>query len=256
MHKYKLTIEYDGTNYAGWQRQKHSPSIQQAIESAVFAMTGEKAEVIAAGRTDAGVHANGQVAHLQLTNKEFDIFSLQQGLNFYLIKDAIAIIAVEKVDAEFSARFSATKRYYKYFILNRAAPSPLNKFRAWHIFEKLDVVAMQKAADYFAGTHDFSSFRAAACQAKSAVRTLDYIKISTSNEAEGKNNGQGEFIIIEVCGKSFLHNMVRNIVGTLKQVGKGKLDPEKIPEIIAAKDRRAAGICAPAHGLFFEKVEY
>jgi tRNA pseudouridine38-40 synthase len=250
MQRYKITIEYDGTAYAGWQRQKHSPSVQQAIEEAIFAMTSEAAEVTVAGRTDAGVHARGQVAHFDLHNKVFEEHKLMHGLNYHLlnhlVRHDIAIIKAEKVTEDFNARFSAKKRYYKYYMLTRPAPSPINKLRAWHVYDKLNIAEMMRAAKFFEGTHDFSSFRASECQANNTIRTLDYINI----------HSEGEFLVFEVCGKSFLHNMVRNIVGTLKQVGTGHLNADKIPEIIAAKNRQAAGLCAPAHGLYFEKVEY
>lgn len=256
MHKYKLTIEYDGTNYAGWQKQHHAITVQQAIEEAIFCMTNQKAEVVVAGRTDAGVHAKGQVAHVEL-EKDWRCFNLRQGINHYLAAagHGVSILNAEIVDNEFHARFSAQKRTYRYYILNRAAPSPIHKLRAWHVFEKLDIEKMQQAAKYLEGQHNFNSFRAAECQAQNPVRTIDYIKFIICNEVFDVDINK-DFLIIEICGKSFLHNMVRNIVGTLKQVGTGHIAPDKIPEIIKAENRQAAGLCAPAHGLYFQRVEY
>jgi tRNA pseudouridine38-40 synthase len=243
--RYKLTIEYDGTQYAGWQKQHHAKTVQGEIETAIYNMTGERVDTIVAGRTDSGVHARGQVCHFDL-QKEFKEFNLRLGINHHLVPNAIAILDVEKVDEEFNARFSAKFRYYKYYILNRPSPSPLNKLRAWFVFEQLDEEAMRVAAKHLEGEHNFHSFRSTECQANNPVRSIEYINIKR----------EGDYLVFELKARSFLHNMVRNIVGTLKQVGTGHISADEIPAIIKAEDRSAAGLCAPAHALFFEKVEY
>lgn len=245
MARYKLTLEYDGTGLAGWQKQKDVLSLQKIFEDAILDLTQEKVEAIASGRTDAGVHAYGQVVHVDIT-KQFEPYNMMLGINFYLHNKPIAVVDISIVDDTFHARFDAKKRYYRYQIINRKAPIVLQKNRAWNIHHELDIKLMRKGAEYLLGNHDFASFRAAACQAKNSIRTIDKIEII-------KN---GEVIFIDVEAKSFLHHMVRNIVGTLKMVGTKEWQPEKVQEILEAKNRIKAGSTAPACGLFFMKVKY
>lgn len=285
--RYKVTIEYDGTNFYGWQRQNYGNTIQDEIEAAIFSFSGQKVDVIASGRTDSGVHAIGQIAHFDLDGK-YTPFRVMSAINYYLRQSAIdensvwqeairkfrgggkvientiarekrpftqqqiSILGCEEVDEDFHARFSAKKRYYKYKILNRRQPTALLQNRCWHVIGDLDIERMRGGAKYLIGQHDFSSFRCSECQAKSPVRTLDEIKIcqDDGNDFSGKN------ITVEISAQSFLHNMVRNIVGTLKMVGAGKIEPEEVKKILEAKDRCAAGVTAPAFGLYFWKVDY
>ena len=245
MPKYKITIEYDGTNIAGWQRQVNGPSIQQFLEEAIEKFSKEQVIVYAAGRTDAGVHATGQVAHFALTN-EYPSHIAQRAINHFLRPNKVVIIDCQIADDEFHARFSAKKRNYKYIILNRFSPSVLDKNKAWHIHKKLDLDKMQEAAKFLIGTHDFTSFRALHCQAKSPVKTIDDITIYN----------EGEKIIFTLRATSFLHHMVRNIVGSLVFVGIGKWQPEDLRIALEAQNRSKAGPTAPACGLYFTKVEY
>lgn len=245
MARYKLIIEYDGTGLVGWQRQKEDLSLQEILEDAIYSLTSERAEAVASGRTDAGVHAFGQVVHFDL-DKDFDEYKVLTGLNHYLIGKPISIIFAQQVDNDFHARFDAKKRYYRYVILNRISPSVLDKNRCWHITAKLDLPSMKQAANHLLGNHDFSSFRASECQAKTPVKTLDSIEITQN----------GEKICFDISARSFLHHQCRNIVGTLKEVGEGRIQPDCIKAIIGAKNRSAAGITAPAHGLYFVKVDY
>ena len=246
--RYKVTIEYDGTNFLGWQRQQDGLSIEQSLEDAIFAFSQQQIEVFGAGRTDAGVHALAQVAHFDLETKS-DCFRIREALNAHL-RDAgrdISILEVTEADADFHARFSATKRSYIYKIINRRAPSVLMKNRAWWIPLPLDVEKMKEGAKYFLGNHDFTSFRASLCQALSPIKTLDKFEIIH------KNN---ETITCYIEAKSFLHHQVRNMVGTLKMVGDGTLQPQDIQKILEAKDRTKAGPTAPAHGLYLNKISY
>lgn len=245
MPRYKLTLEYDGTGTTGWQRQENGPSIQQYLEEAIECLSGQKAIVYAAGRTDAGVHALGQVAHVDLP-KDYPALVVKRAVNFYLKPAPVAIIASEKVGEDFHARFSAKKRSYTYRILNRPAPPILQLHRVWHVREQLDVSAMQESANFLIGHHDFTSFRAVACQAKSPLKTLDSIIIAQ----------EGQEIHFHVSAQSFLHHMVRNLVGTLKMVGSGKWQPEEVKIALEAKNRTAGGPTAPAHGLYLTKVGY
>ncbi len=242
---YKAIIEYDGTGLSGWQRQKEHISVQQLLEEAIFAFSQEEIQVQASGRTDAGVHARGQVINFRL-EKKFSPFSIINGINFHLNKAAIAVIDIEEIDDEFNARFNAKKRYYRYHIINRTARLTIDRDRAWHVANELDINAMSKAAQYFIGNHDFTSFRASACQSKSPVKTIDNITITK----------EGDNIYIDIEALSFLHHMVRNIVGTLIKVGKGDWQAEYVEDILDAKDRRKAGATAPACGLYFMKVDY
>lgn len=245
MPRYKLTLEYDGSDFAGWQRQEEQLSVQQCLEEAIEAYCQQKVTSFAAGRTDAGVHARGQVAHIDLAH-EAEPFVILRAINFHLKPHPIMVLHVEPVDGDFHARFSAEKRHYQYRILCREAGLALDRKRAWHIIHPIDKKAMQQAANHLLGQHDFSSFRAKQCQAKSPIITMDRLTISQ----------EGDTIVVDVSARSFLHHMVRNIVGTLMQVGLGRMDPDALPGIIEAKDRARAGPTAPAWGLYFMQVEY
>lgn len=247
--RYKITIEYDGTNILGWQRQLDGPSVQEYLEKALSYLSsdGQEIPVQGAGRTDAGVHALAQVAHFDL-EREIADWKLRDALNFHLREQEapVVVLNVEEVEDSFNARFSAKGRGYIYRILNRRSPTVLEKDRVWWVPVDLDIGKMQEGAKYLLGHHDFSSFRAAACQAKSPIKTLDKLEISQ----------KGEEIIFEVEAKSFLHHQVRNMVGTLKLVGDGHLTPQDVKTILEAKDRKAAGPTAPACGLYLSKVWY
>lgn len=245
MQRFKLTVEYDGTGYLGWQRQPDGPSIQQALEDAISQYCGQHIEVTASGRTDAGVHARGQVAHVDLAVPH-DAFVIRQAINHYLKPQPISILQVEPVPVDFHARFSTLQRRYQYLITNRYAPLALDQNRSWLVHRSLNVDAMQVGARYLLGHHDFSSFRAAACQANSPLKTIDSFEVS-------RHNGT---VIFEVAAKSFLHHQVRNMVGTLKLVGLGQLDPQDIQRILESRDRKQAGPTAPAQGLYFMEARY
>lgn len=249
MPRYKITVEYDGTELVGWQKQQGQNSVQGILEDAIFALSQERVETVAAGRTDAGVHAFGQVVSFDL-NKKFDMYNLRQGINFHMQNTPVVVAAAEEVHADFSARFDAKMRHYKYVILNRPSLPVIDRNRVWHIPGELDVDEMDAAAGYFIGNHDFTSFRASECQAKNPVKTIDNISIDV------QDMDFGSYIYIDISAISFLHHMVRNMVGTLVDVGMGKRKPEDIEKIIAAKDRTKAGPTAPASGLFFMKVDY
>ena len=245
MPRYKCTIEYDGTNFHGWQRQDNVPSVQEEIEKAIFAFCGERVKLCTAGRTDAGVHATGQAAHFDL-EKEQDPFKIISAVNHHLANNQISILSVDEVSDEFHARFSAKKRYYVYRIINRRARLTIERDRAWHVVPNLDETAMQEAANFLTGKHDFTSFRDSECQSKNPVKTLDEIRVERD----------GDEIKIYISALSFLHHMVRNITGTLKMVGTGKWQPEYIKEILEAKNRCTAGPTAPACGLYLTRVDY
>ena len=235
----------------GWQRQAEAVSVQGSIIDAIFAMTGEQVDVVGAGRTDAGVHAMGQVAHFDLS-KEWDLYKLLHGINHHLRENhpndpcPISIVDVEAVDQEFHARFGATQRYYQYLILNRPARPALMAGRAWFVPEPLDLDQMQIGANHLLGTHDFSSFRDSQCQSNSPTKTLDHIEIGR----------MGEMVIINLHALSFLHHQVRIITGTLWQVGTGRMEAGEIKKILEEKDRTKAGITAPSDGLYFIRVDY
>ena len=250
LQRWKITIEYNGIPYCGWQIQDDERTVQGEIIKAVYKTTQEDVDVVAAGRTDSGVHAYAQVAHFDIA-KDFDEFTMRNALNAHLRGQDISIIEAKKVAPNFHARFSAKTRYYHYKILARPSPGIIIKNRAWHVYRPLDIDQMRKAASHLVGTHDFTSFRAAACQAKSPIRTIDDIHL---NVEDYMNDGQ----IITVCvsAKSFLHHQVRNISGTLVMVGKGKLTHDDMIPMLEAKDRQAGGMTAPAYGLYFEKVDY
>lgn len=245
MTRFRLTLEYDGAPFVGWQRQDNGPSVQQALEEAVEGFCGESVRAHAAGRTDAGVHALGQVAHVDIA-RETTAFRLMEALNFHLKPNPVAVVAAEPVSHDFHARFSATERRYRYRIVNRRAPLTLDAGRAWQVGATLDADAMHDAACRLVGKHDFSSFRAAECQADSPVKTLTEIAVDRL----------GEEIELRARAPSFLHHQVRNIVGTLRPIGEGKRPPAWIEEVLAARDRSAAGATAPAHGLYLVGVVY
>lgn len=245
MPRYKITIEYDGTGVSGWQRQVNGNSIQQFLEEAIAKFSKEQVTVHGSGRTDAGVHAFAQVAHFDL-ELEHHPHIIQRTINHFLKPNKVIITECEIVDVEFHARFSAKRRLYQYVVLNRLVPSVLLENRAWHVRENLDVNKMQEAANLLLGLHDFTSFRATHCQALSPIKTVDEIKISQEDDK----------IFFNLKAPSFLHHMVRNIVGTLVLVGKGKWKVEDVARALAAKDRKASGPTAPAQGLYFVKVQY
>jgi tRNA pseudouridine38-40 synthase len=245
MARYKLTLEYDGTGLVGWQRQENGLSVQGALEEAVFRFTGERVTAMAAGRTDAGVHALGQVAHVDLA-REWPADTVMSAVNFHVRPAAIAVRAVEAVADGFHARFSAVARHYRYRIVNRASPLALDRERAWGVPPPLDAEAMRRAARRLVGHHDFSSFRAAQCQAKSPVKTLDVLDVQRD----------GDDIAVLASARSFLHNQVRAMVGSLKLVGEGKWPEAQIAAALAARDRSAAGPTAPACGLYLTRVDY
>ncbi len=245
MTRYKLVIEYDGRGLVGWQRQDNGPSVQAALEEAVRGFCGETVTAYAAGRTEAGVHALGQVAHVDL-DKETDAETVRDALNHHLKPARIAVLAAEAVDAEFHARFSVVERAYLYRIVNRRAPLTLDHGRAWFVPVPLDAQAMHEAAQALVGNHDFTSFRASECQAKSPVKTLDALDVTRA----------GEEIRVTARARSFLYHQVRNMVGTLKLVGAGKWDGAAVKQALAARDRSAAGETAPPEGLYFLGVRY
>lgn len=247
MPRYKLTVEYDGTQYAGWQRQAEEPSVQQAIESAIAQFSQQQVILQVAGRTDAGVHATGQVAHFD-SDKQYSEFRVREALNALLrqANQPVAILEVNQVADDFHARFSAQYRAYRYEILNRRAPLALDRYRAWQVIAELDCEAMQQAANQLIGHHDFSSFRAAECQANSPMKTLEKLSVERNN-----NN-----ITIYVRSKSFLHNQVRIMVGSLVEVGKNRWSIDDFTNVREAKDRTKAGPTAPAHGLYLVEVGY
>ncbi len=245
MTRYKLVVEYFGGDFVGWQRQDNGASVQAAIEQAVKGFCGETVVASAAGRTDAGVHALGQVVTLDIA-KETTAETVRKALNAHLREVRVAILSAEAVEDDFHARFSATGRSYLYRIVNRRAPLALEKGRAWFVPVPLDAEAMHLAAQCLVGTHDFSSFRASHCQAKSPVKSLSEISVARD----------GEEIRIHVAAKSFLHHQVRNIVGTLKLVGEGKWTAADFMTALEARDRSAAGPTAPADGLYFVGVSF
>jgi tRNA pseudouridine38-40 synthase len=245
MPRYKVLIEYDGTNFAGWQRQKNSPSVQDEIDKAIFKFTHEEVLVYGSGRTDAGVHALGQVAHFDLI-KPCPAHTIIRATNYHLRPHKIVLLGCEAVDEAFHARFSAKQRAYKYIILNRGSAPTIAANRVWHVKEPLEIALMQKAAQLFEGMHDFTSLKTADCQAKSYLRTIDYIKISK----------QQDYITIEIAARSFIHNMVRNIVGMLRMIGNQDWTNENIVSLLEAKDPTSQKVTAPACGLYLEKIEF
>jgi tRNA pseudouridine38-40 synthase len=243
--RYKLTIEYAGTGLVGWQRQPNGLSVQECLETAIARMTGAPAFVQGAGRTDAGVHAMAQVAHVDL-ERAYDPEKIRGAINFHIRPRAISVLAVELAPERFHARLSATRRSYLYRILNRRAPPALEAGKLWHLGKGLDAEAMAAGARHLVGHHDFTSFRAVECQARSPVKTLDRLTVMRI----------GEEIRIEAEARSFLHHQVRNMVGTLKLVGAGQWAPDDVARALAARDRAAAGPTAPPEGLYLVSVGY
>ncbi len=245
MARYKLTIEYDGTPFVGWQVQDNGPSVQGVLTEAIAAFTGERVVVAGAGRTDAGVHALGQAAHVDLA-KDWDGDTVRDAINFHLRPQPIAVLTAEQVAENFDARFSATERHYLYRIVNRRADLALDQNRAWRVPRPLDADAMHAAAQKLVGRHDFTTFRAAECQAKSPVKTLDLLDVKRDGNA----------VRISATARSFLHHQVRSIVGSLVHVGEGKWSAEELADALAARDRTRCGQVAPPQGLYLVRVEY
>jgi tRNA pseudouridine38-40 synthase len=245
MPRYKLLLEYDGTPFVGWQVQDNGPSVQGRLAQAIKDFSGEETLPRGAGRTDAGVHALGQVAHFDLA-KEWPTDKVRDALNAQLRPDPIAVLACDIVAGDFDARFSALARHYLYRIVNRRAPLALDRDRAWQVVQRLDAAAMHDAAQLLVGHHDFSTFRSSECQAASPLKTLDRLVVDRDGDA----------IRIEASARSFLHNQVRSMVGSLKLVGEGKWSAGDLEQALEARDRAACGPVAPASGLYLAKVDY
>jgi tRNA pseudouridine38-40 synthase len=245
MPRYKLTLEYDGTPYVGWQMQDNGASVQGRLAEAIKSFSGEDAIPRGAGRTDAGVHALGQVAHFDLV-KEWSTGTVRDALNAVLRPDPISILSCDIVSDDFDARFSAKARHYLYRIVDRRSPLALERMRAWGVFRPLDAKAMNEAAQVLVGHHDFTTFRSTECQADSPEKTLDRLTASR----------HGEIVRVEASARSFLHNQVRSMVGSLKLVGEGKWSTADLEAALAAKDRARCGPVAPAHGLYLVRVDY
>jgi len=247
--RFAITIEYDGSNLVGWQRQTNGLSVQEVLEKALFVLTGEKKTIQGAGRTDAGVHALGQIAHFDL-KKTMTMDAIRDGLNFHIKKlykkIKVSVLKVKKEKKDLHARFSAKQKTYVYKILDRRPPPAIEKKRVWHVKKKLDDKSIKKAARILVGKHDFTSFRSTECQAKSALKTIDSIKILRVREE----------IQIWIKARSFLHNQVRIIAGTLILVGKKKWKEKNIEQALKSKKRAAAGQTAPAEGLYLYSVKY
>ena len=245
MPRYKLTLEYDGTPYVGWQMQENGASVQGRLADAIRSFSGEDAIPRGAGRTDAGVHALGQVAHFDLA-KDWSSDTVRDALNAVLRPDPISVLSCEHAAADFDARFSARARHYLYRIVDRRSPLALERLRAWGVFRPLDAKAMDEAAQVLVGHHDFTTFRSTECQAESPEKTLGALSASR----------HGEIIRVEASARSFLHNQVRSMVGSLKLVGEGKWSARDLESALAAKDRARCGPVAPAHGLYLVRVDY
>jgi tRNA pseudouridine38-40 synthase len=243
--RWKLIIEYDGSPFVGWQRQDNGPSVQAAVEQAILKLTGEVVTIAAAGRTDAGVHAFGQVAHADIA-KEFTPDKMRDALNAHLRPHPVAVLSAEIVADAFHARFEARGRHYLYRIVNRRAPLTFDLAKAWAVQAPLDAEAMHAAAQRLVGYHDFTTFRAAECQAKSPLKTLDRLDVSRA----------GEEISVRASARSFLHHQVRSMVGTLKMVGTGKMTANDVAAALAARDRTQCGPVAPPDGLYLVRVDY
>jgi tRNA pseudouridine38-40 synthase len=245
MPRYKLTIEYDGTPFVGWQIQDNGPSIQAALIEAIAAFSGERVTVNGAGRTDAGVHAAGQVAHIDLA-KDWEIDVVRDAINAHLRPNPIAILSVDVVADNFDARFSAVKRHYYYRIVARRADLALDRHRAWRVPRPLDAMAMHAAAQRLIGLHDFTTFRATECQARSPMKTLERLDVVALDDETR----------VFASARSFLHHQVRSMVGSLVQVGDGKWSADDMSRILEARDRTACGPVAPADGLYLARVDY
>ncbi|MFL6737676.1 MAG: tRNA pseudouridine(38-40) synthase TruA [Sphingomicrobium sp.] len=245
MTRWRLTVEFDGGPFMGWQRQDHGPSVQEALEQALFRMTGELATTHAAGRTDAGVHALAMSAHVDLV-KTLTEHRLREGVNALVRPHPISVTAVEAVDDDWHARFSCVGRRYLYRILNRRAPPALDKGKVWHVTVPLDAGAMAEGAEHLVGHHDFTTFRSVACQSKSPVKTLDSLTVERVDDE----------IHIRAAARSFLHHQVRSRVGCLALVGRGRWTPEDMKTALDARDRQALGLNAPPEGLYFVEAVY
>jgi len=245
MPRYKLMVEYDGAPFVGWQIQADRLTVQGVLTAAIEALSGEKAQVQGAGRTDAGVHARGQVAHVDL-NKDWDADTVRDALNAHLRPHPVAILAAERVADDFHARTSAVKRHYLYRIVNRRADLTLDAGRAWRVPRPLDAAAMHAAAQRLVGKHDFTSFRSTECQAKSPVKTLDRLDVER----------HGDDVNVYASARSFLHNQVRSMVGSLELVGEGKWSADDLARVLASRDRTACGPVAPPDGLYLMRVDY
>ncbi len=245
MPRYKLILEYDGTPFVGWQMQENGTSVQGRLAEAIKAFSGEDTIPRGAGRTDAGVHALGQIAHFDLT-KDWACDKVRDALNAQLRPDPISVLACELVPEGFEARFSANARHYLYRIVNRRSPLALERERAWHVIQPLDAAIMHAAAQVLIGHHDFTTFRSTECQAPSPMKTLDRLAVSR----------HGEEVRIEASARSFLHNQVRSMVGSLKFVGDGKWTANDLQQALEARDRSACGPVAPSCGLYLMKVDY
>lgn len=247
MPRYRILIEYDGTNYSGWQYQDGQPSVQGAIERAIESFSSEQVRVAGAGRTDSQVHALGQVAHFDLS-RDWPEQTIANALNakLRLAGEAIAILDASRTVGDFHARFSASARHYLYRILSRGAPPALEINRVWWVPRRLDPAVMKEAARHLVGLHDFTTFRSAHCQARSPLKTLDRLEVTRN----------GDLIEIRASARSFLHNQVRSLVGTLKLAGEGKWSPQDVAAALEARDRKACGPVAPAAGLFLVGVDY
>jgi tRNA pseudouridine38-40 synthase len=245
MPRYRLDVEYDGRPYHGFQAQAALPSVQASLERAVKAFCGEDVRVHAAGRTDTGVHALGQVAHIDLA-RDWPAETVRNALNAHLAPEPIAVLAAAVAPEGWHARFSATERRYVYRILNRGAPPAIEQGRVWHVRKPLDAGAMHAAAQTLVGHHDFTTFRDLACQAKSPMKTLDVARVTR----------EGEEVRLEFVSRSFLHRQVRSMTGTLAEVGAGRWSVEDVAKALAARDRRACGPVAPAEGLYLTEVRY
>ncbi|NWH08151.1 MAG: tRNA pseudouridine(38-40) synthase TruA [Alphaproteobacteria bacterium] len=242
---YKLTIEYDGAAFVGWQRQENGASVQEAIETAIHQFCGETVTIVGAGRTDAGVHALGQVAHA-LIEKDTRADTVRDALNAHLRPHPIAILKAETVPPDFHARLGARARHYWYRIVTRRAPLTIDRAHAWHVLRPLDADAMHAAAQHLVGRHDFTTFRAAGCQAKSPVKTLDVLTVARA----------GEEIHVRASARSFLHHQVRSFVGTLKRVGEGRWSAQDVKAALEACDRTRCAPLAPPDGLYLVRVDY
>ena len=245
MPRYRLTLEYDGTGFVGWQRQDNGPSVQGALEDAIAKLCGERVTVHGAGRTDAGVHALGQAAHFDLA-KDFPADTIRDALNHFVRPAAVAVLDAAVAAPDFHARFSAIGRHYLYRILTRRPPPVLEAGKVWHVTHALDAEAMDHAAQALVGRHDFTTFRAAECQAKSPQKTLDKLGVRRAADE----------IHIEASARSFLHHQVRSMVGSLKLVGEGKWRGRDLTDALRARDRARCGPVAPPGGLYLVKVDY
>lgn len=246
MPRYKLTVEYDGRPYVGWQRQKNGLSVQEVIETAAHKLCGERPTLFGAGRTDAGVHATGQVAHIDLP-KPYGAETVRDALNAHMRDERVAIVEAEEVGADFDARFSARRRWYLYRIFNRRAPAAILSGQVWWVSRDLDIEAMHEAAQVLVGTHDFNTFRSTHCQAKNPIRTLEKLDVT---------KGPGDEVHIVAMAQSFLHNQIRSFAGTLKLVGEKRWTADDVRDALEARDRTACGPVAPPDGLYLTAVDY